>query len=148
MRSIPLPLLNPLGDIAGVVFHSLQWGEPAAEAWASDHRLPLCNRHEPIPVDLVVLAQAIAQMDLVVSVDTMVAHLAGALGKPVWVLLLRTADWRWMMDRQDSPWYPTMRLFRQSVHRDWSHPVTELARALQTHNVLRERITQAREEQS
>ncbi|MEG4806376.1 TIGR03032 family protein [Microcoleus sp. F8-D3] len=64
-------------------------------------------------------ARAIAQLDLVITVDTSVAHLAGALGKPVWTLLCYSPDWRWMLERSDTPWYPTMRLFRQSKPRDW-----------------------------
>jgi hypothetical protein len=137
VRSMPLTALNPLGDIPGVVFHSLQWGAPAAAAWTHAHRLRLCNAHAPMPVDLAVMAQTIARMDLVISVDTMVAHLAGALARPVWVLLLRNADWRWMTGRRDSPWYPTMRLFRQTVQGDWSHPVAALAQALRMRSVIR-----------
>ncbi|NJM28085.1 MAG: glycosyltransferase family 9 protein [Pseudanabaena sp. RU_4_16] len=64
-------------------------------------------------------AAIIAQMDLVITVDTAVAHLAGSLGKPVWVMLPFAADWRWMLGREDSPWYPTMRLFRQRQNGDW-----------------------------
>ena len=65
-------------------------------------------------------AALIEQLDLVITVDTSVAHLAGALGKPVWVLLPANYDWRWMLDRDDSPWYPTMRLFKQTLLGDWS----------------------------
>lgn len=65
-------------------------------------------------------AQTVAGLDLVITVDTMIAHLAGALGRPVWTLLCFAADWRWMLDRDDSPWYPTMRLFRQSRRGDWA----------------------------
>ncbi|MGC1817744.1 MAG: glycosyltransferase family 9 protein, partial [Casimicrobiaceae bacterium] len=75
-------------------------------------------------------AAAIENLDLVVTVDTSVAHLAGALGKPVWVLLPHSADWRWMEDRDDSPWYPTMRLFRQRVPDQWQEVVERLRSAL------------------
>ena len=72
----------------------------------------------------------LAQLDLVISVDTAVAHLAAALNRPTWVLLPCNADFRWMRDRRDSPWYPSMRLFRQSHHHDWPGLVQELHQAL------------------
>ena len=75
-------------------------------------------------------AALISQLDLVISVDTSVAHLAGALGKPVWILLTRTPDWRWLLDRNDSPWYPSVRLFRQSEARDWSSVTMRVRDAL------------------
>jgi ADP-heptose:LPS heptosyltransferase len=71
-------------------------------------------------------------MDLVISVDTMTAHLAGALGLPVWTLLPFEGDWRWMLDRTDSPWYPTMRLFRQPRPGDWESVVRDLQRELRS----------------
>jgi ADP-heptose:LPS heptosyltransferase len=73
-------------------------------------------------------AALIANLDLVISVDTSVAHLAGALAKPVWILLPFIPDWRWLLDRDDSPWYPTARLFRQDERRSWG-PVLEDVRA-------------------
>jgi hypothetical protein len=75
-------------------------------------------------------ADCVEQLDLVLSVDTSVAHLAGALARPVWVLLPRWGDWRWLEDRADSPWYPTARLFRQSKEGDWSGPVRAVREAL------------------
>ncbi|NJL42778.1 MAG: glycosyltransferase family 9 protein [Pseudanabaena sp. SU_2_4] len=69
-------------------------------------------------------------MDLVITVDTAVAHLAGALGKPVWVMLPFAADWRWMLGREDSPWYPTMRLFRQRQNGDWEDAIERVINAL------------------
>ena len=76
-------------------------------------------------------AAAIEQLDLVIAVDTAVAHLAGTLGKPVWVLSYFPSEWRWLLAREDSPWYPTMRLFRQSSNdQDWSPVVERLAQAL------------------
>jgi ADP-heptose:LPS heptosyltransferase len=72
----------------------------------------------------------IANLDLVISCDTAVAHLAGALGKPVWLLLPHVPDWRWLLERDDSPWYPTMRLFRQAKAGDWRSPIRKAVEAL------------------
>ena len=72
----------------------------------------------------------IHNLDLVISVDTSVAHLAGTMGKPVWLLLPHVPDWRWLLDREDSPWYPTMRLFRQQKPGDWDVPLDRLRSAL------------------
>jgi ADP-heptose:LPS heptosyltransferase len=77
--------------------------------------------------DFVETAAAILRLDGVITVDTAVAHLAGALGKDVWVLLSSPADWRWMRERTDSPWYPSVTLIRQTVPGDWSGPVREVA---------------------
>jgi len=70
-------------------------------------------------------------MDLVISVDTSVAHLAGALGKPVWILLPRAPDWRWLLERDDSPWYPSARLFRQPRSGEWDGVLQRVAEELQ-----------------
>jgi ADP-heptose:LPS heptosyltransferase len=75
-------------------------------------------------------AALVSNLDLVISVDTSVAHLAGAMGRPVWVLLPFNNDWRWMTERQDSPWYPTMRLFRQERGGDWTDPIDRIVEAL------------------
>lgn len=72
-------------------------------------------------------------LDLVIATDTAVPHLAGALAKPVWVLLSEPADWRWLRGRDDCPWYPTMRLFRQKKRGDWSGPVARVRAALEAH---------------
>jgi len=76
------------------------------------------------------IAATIAHMDAVISVDTMVAHLAGALGRPVWLLLLFCADWRWIAQRNDSPWYPATRLFRQKSPGEWQPVVEDIVSAL------------------
>ena len=81
-------------------------------------------------VDFADSAALTAAMDLVISVDTAQAHLAGALGTPVWTLLAKGADWRWFIDRDDSPWYPTMRLFRQETRGDWRSLFACVAKAL------------------
>jgi ADP-heptose:LPS heptosyltransferase len=75
-------------------------------------------------------AAAMMNLDLIISTDTMPAHLAGALGKPVWLFLHYMADWRWMLYREDSPWYPTMRLFRQTRLGDWDDVVGRVAKEL------------------
>lgn len=76
-------------------------------------------------------AAIVTQLDLVITVDTSVAHLAGALGKPVWILIDHVPDWRWMLARTDSPWYPTARLFRQSVRGEWTEPLASVRQALE-----------------
>jgi ADP-heptose:LPS heptosyltransferase len=75
-------------------------------------------------------ASLIVNLDLVISIDSAAAHLAGAMGKAVWVMLTFDADWRWMAGRPDSPWYPTMRLFRQEKMGDWARPIGQVAAAL------------------
>jgi len=84
-------------------------------------------------------AGLIATLDLVISVDTSIAHLAGAMGAAVWVALPRLADWRWMDEREDSPWYPTARLFRQKSSGDWRAPVERMREELQSIVVARAR---------
>jgi ADP-heptose:LPS heptosyltransferase len=81
--------------------------------------------------DFAETAAMIMNLDLVITVDTAMAHLAGALGKPVWIMLSKAADWRWMIDRSDSPWYPTARLFRQKMPGDWDPVLADAATALE-----------------
>jgi ADP-heptose:LPS heptosyltransferase len=76
-------------------------------------------------------AALMQNLDLLISVDTAPIHLSGAMGKPTWVLLPFMPDWRWMLDRSDSPWYPTMKLFRQPAPGDWTTPLAQIARGLQ-----------------
>lgn len=126
-RSIPFDLLAPLAECGPAVFYSLQLGEAAARA--AGGRLPLIDLTGQIG-DFADTAALVANLDLVISVDTSVAHLAGALGKPVWLLSRYDACWRWLRERDDSPWYPTLRLFRQAAPDDWPEAIGRLAAAL------------------
>ena len=94
------------------------------------HPILLDDRDRAMLERLAETAAAIARLDLVISVDTAVAHLAGALARPVWLLLPHLSEWRWLLGRDDSPWYPTMRLFRQQSPVDWSAVACEVAAAL------------------
>ena len=116
-RSIPVSLLAPLARLSGAEFWNLQGGEDrhgcATLPGAAWHDAYDCGE------GILPLAAVIQQMDLVISVDTLAAHLAGALGVPCWLLLQQRADWRWMAGREDTPWYPSLRLVRQPVQGDW-----------------------------
>jgi ADP-heptose:LPS heptosyltransferase len=120
-----LDFFGPLLHLPGICWHSLQVGggadELAMPAFAG--RIADLGRRFASFGDT---TQAIAELDLVIAVDTSVAHLAGALGKPVWTLLPFDADWRWMTGRQDSPWYPTMTLFRQPKPGDWTEVIRQI----------------------
>ena len=125
MRSCPPAAMAPLLDIEGIRFFSLQKDGPPMENAVVEHL-------GADLIDFCETAAAIDALDLVISVDTAVAHLAGALGKPVWVILGAAADWRYLLDRDDSPWYPTMRLFRSPELGDWTSVVDQVATALRT----------------
>ena len=123
IRSVALELLAPLINISGVVFYSLQKGvesesKRVVEEWNIIDLAPELNDFEDT-------VAAIENLDLVITVDTAVAHLAGALGRPVWTLIYQPTEWRWLLWRDDSPWYPTMRLFRQSFEEPCWPPVIE-----------------------
>jgi hypothetical protein len=126
-RSVPFDKLVPLLDVAGARFVSLQVGERRAAL-----------RDKPFIVDLAdwltdfaETAAVVANLDLVIAVDTSVTHLAGALGKPVWLMLPHPPEWRWLLGRADSPWYASARLFRQQHPGDWTSVVAQIAAALQ-----------------
>jgi tetratricopeptide (TPR) repeat protein len=138
-RSCLLDDMAPLGDVNHVQWIGLQKG-PAALQAAEGKRtqgFEVENWGEAFE-DFSDTAAAVAVLDLVISIDTSVAHLAGAMGKPVWVVLPAAADWRWLLDRDDSPWYPTMRLFRQKQLGDWSDVMLRIADALK-HRVQKNR---------
>jgi len=133
-RSCQINAMAPLSQTQGAHFYGLQTGAASQEAQTHPdiHFHNLGHRLH----DLSDTAAAIAHLDLVISVDTAVLHLAGALGKPAWGLLPYAPDWRWMLDRTDTPWYPTLRLFRQPRPGDWITVFDQVARTLQTHVAL------------
>jgi Flp pilus assembly protein TadD len=128
-RSITLAMLAPLAQVGDLAFFSLQKGEGAAQAAAPPAGMRLLDLTDRIQ-DFSDTAALIAHLDLVVTIDTSVAHLAGAMGVPVWVLVAHAPDWRYHLERGDNPWYPTMRLFRQDRDGDWSEPIGRIAVAL------------------
>jgi FkbM family methyltransferase len=130
-RSCPLTHFLSLLDVPGIALYSLQKDAPAADRALLNSEDRIQNLDEQLS-DFADTAAAIAQLDLVITVDTAVAHLSGALGKPTWTLLPAIPDWRWLLNREDSPWYPTMRLFRQSQPSDWAELFTRVTTALQT----------------
>jgi len=122
-RSLPPGALAPLAESANAVFYTLQPENAATSG------LPVIECTSGL-YDFAQTAALIANLDLIISVDTAVAHLAGAMGKPIWLLLPFVPDWRWMLAREDSPWYPTMRLFRQPRRHDWETPIRQIAAEL------------------
>jgi hypothetical protein len=122
-RSIPFALLEPLASVPGVQLYILQ-ADAAASGWREG------VGSNPGVFELHEYARVIKGLDLLITVDSMPAHLAGALGVPVWTLLQAEADWRWLTHRDDSPWYPTMRLFRQETAGDWAGVVMRVMAAL------------------
>ncbi len=126
-RSIPIECVSALFDTPGIAFFSLQAGTEGAqiEPWAT---LVPCL-YDPSS-GVLGTAESLAQVDLVITVDTMMAHLAGAMGKSVWTLLPFECDWRWMLAREDSPWYPSMRLFRQPEAGRWETVIARVRREL------------------
>ena len=126
-RSCSLRNLESLFDIPGIAYYSLQLGPQGIEVadhgkWSGN----IVDLRERL-VDFADTAAVIDQLDLTISVDTSVLHLAGALGRPVWALISAKSDWRWMVNREDSPWYPTLRLFRQARLDDWQEVVARVA---------------------
>ncbi|HEY1943932.1 MAG TPA: DUF6165 family protein [Roseiarcus sp.] len=132
-RSVPLAAFAPLAAARGVRLISLQKGFGVEQLDVLPPGMSVETLGEDFdagPDAFIDTAAAMTHLDLIVTCDTSTAHLAGALGRPVWVALKKNAEWRWLRDRDDSPWYPTMRLFRQKTHGDWSGVFAQMAEAL------------------
>ncbi|MGP0068649.1 MAG: hypothetical protein ACLQGP_34245, partial [Isosphaeraceae bacterium] len=132
-RSFPLAQFEKLAGLEGVRLISLQRGAGSEQLHAPARRFPVIDLGEEVDPDMATMADTPAIMmnlDLVIAPDTAVAHLAGALGVPVWIALPLGPDWRWMLDREDSPWYPAARLFRQTELGRWEPVFDRIADAL------------------
>jgi tetratricopeptide (TPR) repeat protein len=128
-RSVPLLAFAPLAGVPGVRLVSLQKGAGREQVPDLADRLGVLDVADRLE-DFADTAAVMVNLDLVITVDTAVAHLAGALGVPVWVVLPLVPDWRWLLEREDSPWYPSMRLFRQNAWGDWAGVFERLTKAL------------------
>lgn len=130
IRSIPLTLFEPLGELENVDLYSLQKRPPGTET--ENANLNIIDLSDELH-DFSHTAAAITHLDLVISVDTAVAHLAGGLGKSVWTLLYYPPEWRWQAEGDTTPWYSSMRLFRQDTQRDWAAVIQQVVDELPTH---------------
>ena len=131
-RSIPLVKFAAIARTPGIAFVNLQRDVREDDKSAFTALGNMAN-FMPDVADFAGTAALIAELDLVICVDTSVAHLAGALGKPVWILVATSADWRWLKRREDSPWYPSARLFRQKDHGDWDDVINRVCAELTAH---------------
>jgi hypothetical protein len=128
-RSMPLARLRAIAETGKAVFVSLQKPMPASDLETMAHFPGMTDLSGDL-TDFGETAAVMENLDMVITVDTAMGHLAGALGKPVWIMLPKAADWRWLLDRSDSPWYPSVRLFRQRVPGAWDEVLGELTSAL------------------
>ncbi len=128
-RSVPLQTLAGLASVNGCDFVSLQVGPSSTQATSPPPGMVVHDFSSQLK-DFADTAALVANLDLVISVDTAVAHLAGAMGKPIWLLNRFDTEWRWMLDRDNSPWYPTMRIFRQPKPGDWTSVIQRVTDAL------------------
>ena len=128
-RSCPLKLFKPLFDIHHITWFSIQTGDAINDLMTQQY--PIVNLGKLIN-NFAHTAVAIHHMDLIISIDTATAHLAGAMHKPIWMMLPYSSDWRWFRNREDSPWYPSMRLFRQTIRDDWQHVIQRIFQKLHT----------------
>lgn len=130
-RSIKLHELAPLAQVPNIRFFSLQKGEPAKDAQNPPAGMELSDWTADLS-DFADTAALVSNLDLILTADTAPAHLAGALAKPVWVLIPANPDWRWLLHRNDSPWYPTMKLIRKTALGDWAPAIQQAADALRS----------------
>ncbi len=131
-RSIKLPMLAPICDIEGIALLSLQKGKPVAEIAEYTGRAPIIDLDKQLETFEDTMA-LMMHLDLVVCVDTAVGHFAGALGRPAWVMIPHAPDWRWLLNRSDTPWYPSLRLFRHPAPRRWDLLIPAVAGELRRH---------------
>jgi hypothetical protein len=139
-RSIPFEDFAPVLQVSACEFWNLQGGE-SRNSWPAG--LVHLHAAEECQDSIVALAAMIAQMDLVITSDTLAAHLAGAQGVPCWLMLQHAADWRWMHGREDSPWYPSLRLFRCTRGKGWSEVVGRVVSALASQRSAEQEATTA-----
>jgi tetratricopeptide (TPR) repeat protein len=132
-RSFPLAKLAPIADLPGVRLVNLQAVDGLDQIAALGGRFPIIELESRRPREFTDTAAILSLLDLVITPDTAVAHLAGGLGIPVWLALSTVGEWRWMVDREDSPWYPTMRIFRQPTLGDWDPVFRRMADELRQH---------------
>jgi hypothetical protein len=133
-RSINLSFFSAITNIHNTQFYSLQVGDRRVDLNQEVFASQIIDVGKHLG-DYAETATVINQLDLIITVDTSVAHLAGAMGKPVWVLLPFAPDWRWLLERDDSPWYPTMRLFRQQERGNWTPVFNEVHQALKEYPI-------------
>ncbi len=128
-RSATLATFAPLGELPRTTLLSLQKGPAQTQIGSHWGRAPLVNLGPELR-DFADTMAILDCLDLVVTVDTAIGHLAGAMGKEVWIMLPFAPDWRWLLGRSDSPWYPSVRLYRQSAERSWEPVMAEIAALL------------------
>jgi tetratricopeptide (TPR) repeat protein len=141
-RSVPLGCFAKLAQMDGVRLIGIQKQEGVTDQELLPGLIDPGEDFDSGPDAFIDTAALMQNLDLIITCDTSIAHLAGALGRPVWVLLKQVPDWRWLLDRDDSPWYPTMRLFRQSVRSDWDEVFDRVAQAVSSLQDNREAGTQ------
>ena len=133
-KSMSLNNFEPLTHVDGCTFYSLQKINGTEQLEAVDSHVSIVDFGHEIDEEhgrFMDTAAIIMNLDLVITIDTSISHLAAALGKPTWILLPDPADWRWMLTRTDTPWYPNVRLFRQPTAGDWASTMNEVLHALQ-----------------